>query len=165
VVATLIAMLLAGVAGWVIGGQFDPSHGELRAAADALVPPGAIVTQRGENTGHPLIVGSYFASVEFEVPGTMDLDSALVRRSREFGYSLERVNVTPGLTNHKVIRQPIRATLSVSTGLTDEGNVRGAVRAEADPGSKRNRRLTGAVLSSVVTGCVALLVGWRRRAP
>lgn len=158
-VVTLCAFLFAGTAGWLIGGLFDPTHAQIRAAAEALVPEGAIVTARAENTGHPLIVGDYFASLEFVVPDPINLDPVLVEHSRALGYGLDRVDVKPGATIREVVRKPMRAVLRALTVLTDEGHARGTIRVEADPESRRDRRLVGAVLGGLAAGGVVLLLG------
>jgi hypothetical protein len=160
----LVALLLGSGVGWLIGGRFDPSEAEIRAAAEALVPEHAIVTQQGENTGHPLIVGAYFASVEFEVTRVSDLDSVLVLQARALGYAQAHVDVRPGGVSRTMIRRPLRARLTAFTVRSDEGNSRGHVRVDADPGSKRDRRVVGAVVGGLAgVSLVTVLTARRRR--
>ena len=159
-----ICLLLGGIIGWVIGGRFDPSHKELRAAAEELVPEGALVTARGENTGHPIVSGAYFTTVEFQLPAAnpSEVDAALDQRSRRLGYSTQRVEVFPGATVRDVLRRPMQARLRALTTLSPPGHGQGTIRVEADPESKRDRRIMGAVAGSVsISGLILLTVAWR----
>lgn len=162
-----VAFLCGGVLGWFVGGRLDPTHAQIRAAAEALVPDGATVIARGENTGHQLIVGDYFASLDFDVVGFTDLDPVLGGRAHALGYRYAPaavVNVGPGGATYRMIRKPLRAELTAFTMPTPDGKARGNVRVEADPESKRDRRMTGAAIGSIgLAGLTLLLIGGRRR--
>jgi hypothetical protein len=109
-----IVVVLCGAAlGWFLGRLADPSHAEIRSAAEALVPAQATVTERGENTGHPLIVGEYFAFISFQLPGAepSDVEAALVQRSRDLGYATSRAEAFPGGTVRHVVGGPMQARL------------------------------------------------------
>ena len=59
----LLGLLLGAMVGYFADWWLGPSHGDIRSAARSLVPDGAKVISEGENTGHHLIVGKYFALV------------------------------------------------------------------------------------------------------
>ena len=65
-------VVLLGVAGMVAGvlvaRVLMPGREEMRLAAYQFVPAGASHVKESQNTGHPLIVGSYSVHLEFESP-------------------------------------------------------------------------------------------------
>src|SRR5918996_2583247 len=65
----LLGLLLGAMVGYFADWWLGPSHGDIRSAARSLVPDGAKVISEGENTGHHLIVGKYFALVFFNGGG------------------------------------------------------------------------------------------------
>lgn len=156
-----IVLVLCGAGlGWFLGRLSDPSHAEIRAAAEALVPDGATVTERGENTGHPFIVGEYFIFIRFQLPGAEpgDVEAALAQRSRSLGYATWRAEALPGGTVRDAVHAPMQARLGAFRTLSREGHGQGTIRVEADPESKRNRRIVGAVSGSIALPALTLLL-------
>jgi hypothetical protein len=162
-----IVVVLCGAAlGWFVGRLSDPSHAEIRAAAEALVPDGATVTERAENTGHPLIVGEYFVFISFQLPRAEPggVEAALAERSRSLGYATWRAEALPGGTARHAVHAPMKARLGAFRTLSREGYGEGTIRVEADPESKRNRRIVGAASGSIALPALTLLlIGWWTR--
>jgi hypothetical protein len=88
-IAPVVAAIVGAVIGFLVPTWLGPSHRDMWEAAADLVPARAAVTNETENTGSGLIVGSYFAVVEFEAPGTTAsqlLDDA-VANAEQLGWS------------------------------------------------------------------------------
>ena len=122
-----------------------PGREEMRSAAYRFIPEGARQVKESENTGHPLIVGSYSVHVEFK--------SALPPRPPDTTWQLQLASRYPGGAKHSYT-QGVLSTSLIS--LLRCGERRVAV--EIDQNAKRRRYLSGASLGALGGYVAALLL-------
>ncbi|MGH2808454.1 MAG: hypothetical protein ACRDKT_14400 [Actinomycetota bacterium] len=89
-IAPVVAAIVGAVIGFLVPTWLGPSQRDMQEAAAELVPESAAVTNETENTGSILIVGSYFAVVEFEAPGTTasQLFDDAIGNAEQLGWSI-----------------------------------------------------------------------------
>ena len=112
-IATVIAF---AVVGWGIGRATYPSHEDVHAAAQALVPPVAEDVSVWDIDGWELLVGPFTVYAEFEA-GAPDR-STLVRTAREQaaaeGWTVADPIEHPGAIELPITRDAIAGTISLA---------------------------------------------------
>jgi hypothetical protein len=139
----MFVVVLAGVVlGWVVPALLGPSNQQIRDAADAAVPEGAILNRRWENVGNPLISGPFYAAVEFEMPPGVDVPGS-----------------SPGS-----VGGALRVELTAQGANGPEGGALGQIRVGVDPVAMRHRQEAGALAGAVGLPILVAIVKARRSA-
>ena len=165
----LLGLLLGAMVGYFADWLLGPSHGDIRSAARSLVPDGAKVVSEGENSGHHLIVGKYFALVYFNGggPDETSVAEAVQELARSNGW---RETDTPTFSFATVSfeRDGIEASLSTKeNGNCDLGEVTvvkgvcGKIKTEHTDDSIARFKLTGVIVGGLLGAVIASLLALR----
>jgi len=166
----LLGLLLGAMVGYFADWLLGPSHGDIRSAARSLVPDGAKVVREGENSGHHLIVGKYFALVYFNGggPDETSVAEAVQEVARSQGWR-ETDKPTSTFATVSFERGGIDGSLTLSEnsncdaegGATVIKGVCGEIETEHTDDSIARFKRTGVIVGGLLGGVIASLLALR----